>query len=294
MVVLTRPARPEKSEQSSSRLSRAAGLAVAFAVGGVLGLLLWWRVRRAGPRTGRLPRVRRAALILALALVVVGSVNRLGTAIAPAPGCAQRDQFPPAASAQDNGILLLATKIATWVPSGLALLYVELHGDQVCVYGPRDQLVAAEANRGTTDAAVTIGDVVLTGPSSSYAERPRLADHESRHRTQWAWFTLAAGPFAFPAAYWADEFFFPDSRNHFERAAGLRDGDYTPAGAGPVLGWPQLAVLELLATTAVTVLAWRRARRAAAYSRLDSSTAGDATGPETHRRETESSLAEYR
>nr|WP_166665367.1 hypothetical protein [Kribbella sp. VKM Ac-2527] len=60
------------------------------------------------------------------------------------------------------------------------------------------------------------------------AEELRLARHESRHTDQWAVLTLVGGPLAFPLAYYTDSAFFPGSRNHFERAAGLADGNYLP------------------------------------------------------------------
>lgn len=78
---------------------------------------------------------------------------------------------------------------------------------------------------------------------------------QARHRAQWAAGTLAGGPFAFPAAYGIVDFFFPASRNVFERQAGLGSGGYRHAGTGPVLGPAQLAALGTLAAiTAVTLL----------------------------------------
>jgi hypothetical protein len=64
----------------------------------------------------------------------------------------------------------------------------------------------------------------LSGTRSNEVE---LARHESRHTDQWAVMTLVGGPLAFPLAYYLDSAFFPGSRNHFERAAGLADGSYS-------------------------------------------------------------------
>jgi hypothetical protein len=51
---------------------------------------------------------------------------------------------------------------------------------------------------------------------------------------QWAVLTVIGGPLAFPVAYGIDDFFFPGSRNHFERLAGLEQGGYAHVGTGPV------------------------------------------------------------
>ncbi|WP_433020034.1 hypothetical protein [Kribbella sp. CA-294648] len=64
--------------------------------------------------------------------------------------------------------------------------------------------------------------------SSTRANEAQLGRHESRHTDQWAILTIIGGPLAFPAAYYADGAFFPFSRNHFERAASLTDGGYSP------------------------------------------------------------------
>ena len=73
---------------------------------------------------------------------------------------------------------------------------------------------------------MNMGDVVLTpGFDISREELMTLAGHEARHRPQWALATAIGGPLAFPVAYAIDDFFFPGSRNHFERQAGLESGD---------------------------------------------------------------------
>jgi hypothetical protein len=84
---------------------------------------------------------------------------------------------------------------------------------------------------------------------------------------QWAIGTVIAGPLALPVAYAVDEFFFPGSRNHFERWAGLDTGGYSKSGTGPVLGPAQIAVLSALAVIVVLAPFAVRYRRAAARSR---------------------------
>jgi hypothetical protein len=90
---------------------------------------------------------------------------------------------------------------------------------------------------------------VQFGPdiSPSTADAERLARHETHHLDQWAVFTLGGGPLAFPVSYYTDTAFFPGSRNHFERAAGLSDGNYPiPDSYGPDPVWPLVAVIGLV------------------------------------------------
>ena len=77
----------------------------------------------------------------------------------------------------------------------------------------------------------------------------------------------AGGPLAFPIVYGITGFFFPGTRNPFERMAGLEAGFYTPSGTGPVLGPAQLAVLSALGAIIVVAPFAVRYRRAAARSR---------------------------
>lgn len=110
-----------------------------------------------------------------------------------------------------------------------------------------------------SDSKVAVGGVVLTGDRSSVGEADwkALANHESRHVTQWATLTLAGGPLAMPLLYAVDEAFFPRSRNHFERAAGLEDGGYShPEGLGPRPQWAKVGVMGMLLVT----VGWRRLR----------------------------------
>ena len=116
---------------------------------------------------------------------------------------------------------------------------------------------------------LNVGDILLTpGFKMSKAELRTLIGHEAQHRAQWAVLTVIGGPLAFPVAYGIDDFFFPGSRNHFERLAGLDAGGYAPhMGTGPVLGPAQFAVLGALAAIIVVALVGARHRRASARSR---------------------------
>jgi hypothetical protein len=89
--------------------------------------------------------------------------------------------------------------------------------------------------------------------------------------------TVIGGPFAFPVAYAIDDFFFPGSRNHFERQAGLESGRYRHTGTGPVVGPAQLAVLGVLAVIIVVPLLDARHRRASTRSRSGAATPGTGT-----------------
>ena len=111
---------------------------------------------------------------------------------------------------------------------------------------------------------MTLGDVVLSPRFNNVSgERlSALANHEARHRVQWAVATAIGGPLAFPVAYAIDDFFFPGPRNHFERLAGLEEGGYSHEGTGPVLGPAQLTALGVLGAIIIVALLRARHRRA--------------------------------
>lgn len=94
------------------------------------------------------------------------------------------------------------------------------------------------------------------GPNMSATrdEEIELSRHESRHIDQWAVATILGGPLAFPAAYVTDNAFFPLNRNHFERAAGLDDGGYSP----PPDNLPAPLLPEALVVVVVLLLVLRR------------------------------------
>jgi hypothetical protein len=97
-------------------------------------------------------------------------------------------------------------------------------------YDSSSILPGAHGFAAATDRRELDAPYVRYGPniSETRANELELARHESRHTDQWAVLTLIGGPLAFPLAYYTDSAFFPGSRNHFERAAGLADGNYRP------------------------------------------------------------------
>jgi len=76
----------------------------------------------------------------------------------------------------------------------------------------------------------------------------------------------AGGPLAFPIVYGITGFFFPGTRNPFERMAAWKLASYTPSGTGPVPGPAQLAVLSATGAIIVAAPFVVRRRRAAARS----------------------------
>ncbi len=163
---------------------------------------------------------------------------------------------------------LLAQQAATWPETGIGLLYSRASNARVCLSRSSDYYVAVHTDNIAGAKAMTLGDIVLTpGFNLSRAQLRTLAGHEARHRTQWAVGTVIAGPLAFPVAYAIDDFFFPGSRNHFERQAGLEAGGYAHVGTGPVLGTAQLAALGVLAAIIVVALFAALRRRASRSAR---------------------------
>lgn len=101
------------------------------------------------------------------------------------------------------------------------------------------------------DRREPVAPYVRYGPniSGTRSNEVELARHESRHTDQWAVGTLIGGPLAFPLAYYTDSVFFPGSRNHFERAAGLADGNYpapTDNNPAPMPGAVPVAAVVLV------------------------------------------------
>jgi hypothetical protein len=237
-----------------------------FVLGGVIGLLVWsWLRHRSRPGAGGLwRRVGAAAMAIAVAVLGVGAVWRLTVTFGTVKTC----QPPPGASAAETSASrrpidasLAAQIAATWSVTGLGMAYARLLGGRLCLFAPADYYVALRSQGFTDGHTTNVGDVVLSpAQNTALANIRALALHESRHRPQWAVATVAAGPAGFPVAYALDEFFFPGSRNHFERLAGLRSGGYRPAGTGPVLGVAQVVVLVVAGCVVAGVLIGRRAR----------------------------------
>lgn len=240
-------------------------------LGGIVGLAWWWWRHRTEFRpAARFWRVRAALVAAGLVIIAVGTVSRLVFAIQPVPGCSR--QGTAAARSVPFEVSLLAQKAATWPETGIGLLYSRADDAHVCWSSTANYYVAVHVDNIAGARAMALGDVVLTPRFNLPPEQLRaLAGHEARHRAQWAVWTVIGGPLAFPVVYSIDDFFFPGSRNHFERQAGLKEGGYRHSGTGPVLGPVQLAVLSALLAIVVAALlrAWyRRASADPADSRL--------------------------
>ncbi|HEX6521495.1 MAG TPA: hypothetical protein VF070_16065 [Streptosporangiaceae bacterium] len=236
----------------------ALGMIVLF---GIAGLAWWWWHHRPGcqpPR--RLRRVRAALVIAGLVIIAVGSVGRLVTVFQSVPACSPPGGEPAARSGSLD-VSLVAQEAATWPETGIGLLYSRVKNARVCLSRSAYYYVAPHADNIAGTRAMTLGDIVLTpGFNISREQLQTLVGHEARHRAQWAVATAIAGPFAFPVAYAIVDFFFPGSRNFFERQAGLESGGYRHSGTGPVLGPAQLATLGVLAGIIVMALlgVWHR------------------------------------
>jgi len=259
----------------------AIGMTLLF---GILGLAWWWWRHRPGrqPAT-RYRRVRAALVVAGLVFLAVGSAGRLVTVFQPTPACS-----PPggaqAARSGSFGMSLLAEEATTWPETGIGLLYSRARHAHVCLSRSAYYYVAVHADNIAGTKAMTVGDIVLTPGFNISRERLRsLIGHEARHRAQWAVGTLIGGPFAFPVAYVIDDFFFPGSRNQFERMAGLEAGGYRHVGTGPVLGPAQLATLGVLAAITLVALLRARHRRATARFNIRAKSPGAGTDRNTSR-----------
>ena len=243
----------------------ALGMVLLF---GILGLAWWlWRHRPGCQPATRLRGIRTALVIAGLVLIAAGSVGRLATAFQSVPDCSPSGGAQAARSGRFD-MSLVAQEAGTWPETGIGLLYSRARNAHVCLSRSAYYYVAPHADNIAGTRAMTLGDIVLTpGFNISREQLRMLIAHEARHRAQWAVGTLIAGPFAFPVAYAIVDFFFPGSRNFFERQAGLESGGYRHSGTGPVLGPAQLATLAILAAIIVVALLRVRHRRATAGSR---------------------------
>ncbi|WP_432520970.1 hypothetical protein [Kineococcus sp. SYSU DK006] len=249
----------------SHPLSRAAAHVLFWLlVGGLLGALWWlWRGRRAPLRSAPVRVLQGVAAGLAVTLILVGTAWRTVTDLDDSPVCSAPpgEEWVSAEQVGERPLTLYAQKVATWPGTGLAMLYADATDTTVCRYAAADYYVAVRTRARAGERSINFGDVVLSPRFPTVpTEAGALAEHESRHRPQWAVATVLAGPAAFPVAYGVDDFFFPGARNHFERQAGLTSGGYVREGAGPVLGVPQVVVLAL-AAAALTAWAVHRRRR---------------------------------
>jgi hypothetical protein len=202
------------------------------------------------------------AVVAGLVLIAVGTTWRVTAAVQSVPPCSPPDSRQTTAY-RDLDAPLLAEKALTWPETGLGMLYSRVDRAHVCFSRSAGFYVSVHADQIAGAHATNVGDIVLSPRLTLTRQEMRaLAGHEARHRPQWAVATVIAGPLAFPIAYAIDNFFFPGSRNHFERQAGLESGLYPRSGAGPVLGPAQITVLVALAGVGA-FLAIRRRRRSA-------------------------------
>ncbi|MBO0826531.1 MAG: hypothetical protein J2P24_02000 [Streptosporangiales bacterium] len=243
----------------------------ALLLGGLVGFAWWWFLSRRRARGGSAgtPQARRpsrlryaqsAGVAVLLLLVVVGTGWRAEVAARGVPEC-RHPRVERSAYTRSLDASLVAEKVVTWPETGVGLLYGQATGSSLCRYAPADYYVDFHTGTIAGTYIMNVGDMVLAPPFDTRVHSgEEVADHEARHRPQWAVATVLGGPFAFPIVYGIDNFFFPASRNHFERMAGLAAGGYPSAGYGPVIGWPQVAVLVLAGVLVVLAL-YRRFRR---------------------------------
>ena len=136
--------------------------------------------------------------------------------------------------------------------TGIAHHYADSRGGGLC---SAESVTVAFVPSAASDTALTVGDVFMTGLPEDEARE--IAQHESAHVSHWAVLNLAGGPAALPVLYSLDETFFPGARNHFERAAGLEQGNYRqPSDYGANPQWGKIAGIGVL----VVLLSWRRLR----------------------------------
>jgi hypothetical protein len=247
----------------------AGGCAVLL--GGLIGLVWWWRRDRppfrrqsAEPRS-RTWRIGLAMMTLLLVIVGVGIVWRSKVAFSTVATCRAPSGVMTTTEHRPVNPLIAAEKVITWPETGIGILYGDVAGASLCWYQPADYYVDFHSGTFAGARIMNIGDVTLAPPfNMSVQSGHAVADHEARHRSQWALVTALGGPLAFPILYGIDDFFFPGSRNHFERLAGLDSGGYEHVGIAPVIGWLQLVVLLSVAAL-IAVLVWRRRRRRPTY-----------------------------
>lgn len=254
---------------SPRRVSPTLTACFAVLVGGLIGLT-WWGLRtrrqppgaqRRGQPRSRGRRIRFGALVVLLVLIAVGTVWRSKVAFDSVAACPLPPGAQPSSSVRPAGPALFAEKVTTWPETGLGMLYGDVVGASQCFYRPAGYYLDFHSGKYAGARIVNVGDLTLLPPHDTRVHiGDVVADHEARHRSQWAVVTAMAGPLAFPILYGIDDFFFPGSRNHFERLAGLESGGYQNPGIAPVIGWPQLAVL-LAAAALIAMLIWRRLHR---------------------------------
>lgn len=245
----------------TARILVALAALLAFGLFGLL-VVVWRAVRgkKAAEHNCRSCRHRRYAVLTATSvlagLVVLGaglSVHQHTTGpTLPTCGTGRTAQAGgsvgiPSMDVAEGSAWSQSRRVLTAPVSGLTRNYVNDRGGGLCEV---ESMTVGFLPSAAADSGVAVGGVVLID-----ADMPKragnweaLARHESRHVTQWAGLTLAGGPLAMPVLYAVDDAFFPDSLNHFERAADLEDGGYPHAdGFAPQPDWPEVTVIGLIA-----------------------------------------------
>jgi hypothetical protein len=238
-----------------------------FLTGGLLGLLVHGAhhvgLRLGDPGSCRQCRQRQQA---GRAVVVAVSVLMLTGTAMWVHQRAVSPSLPDCTSSVTSGTWRLSqswstpenetwrkTRTALTAPiTGLAYHYADSRGGGLC---SAESVTVAFVPSAASDTALTVGDVFMTGLPEDEARE--IAQHESAHVSHWAVLNLTGGPAALPVLYSLDETFFPGSRNHFERAAGLAQGNYErPSGYGPKPQWDKVTAMGMFAV----LLFWRRLR----------------------------------
>ena len=275
---------------------RVLACVICFGLAGLIWSLPRLRIRRlrraAGCRTcATHQRIRNVAVFAVATLLMAGSLARLQTVIAPqiecdghvAAGGTSRPEpmleISPPLPWEVARSVLVAPASGVGVLAGWGLGMQSCSGPPLLVMSwlpPRtssggstlgDVFLAWMPPRDPTRGAVSVNGYGITnqgrylrhGPNNAQirVDEAKLGYHESRHVDQGAVGTFFAGPFAFPLAYVIDGTFFPLSRNHFERDAGLSRGGYPPVDNNwPAPVWPRAAGLVVVAA----LILRRRAR----------------------------------
>lgn len=217
---------------------------------GILGLA----VALVLSRKGRGRRVRHAASGVVWVMFATLLAGALAKGVEDARGV--QDCSPPAyieIYARDQGEQVAVSitpfeTVMTWPTSGLLILYADVSGANLCYFEPQEFYLVRFAHWPLPRRAIFVGNVFMARELDVHDIDGglTLTTHEVGHRKQWAVGTLLGGPFAFPAAYTIDDFFFPGPKNHFERAAGLKSGGYDEESS-PRLRVPEMVFFGLMA-----------------------------------------------
>lgn len=253
---------------------RALNIVAVFASFGIAGLGVAWLLQKKAPESA----VRHAGagiVWVVFALLAAGSAAKGMEDARGVTECRPPTEIQHYAWDQGRQVAVQVSPfetVMTWPVSGLLIAYADASGANLCYFPIQEFYLARFEHWPLPRRAIFVGNVFMARELDPYDIDGglKLASHEVQHRNQWAWSTVIGGPFAFPVAYTVDDFFFPGSANHFERAAGLKSGGYDDESS------PRLRVVELMvfggAVTAIggATVAMRRWRRSiVGSSKLD-------------------------